>query len=376
MNQTYATPTAPNAARGFFARVWANPDGRSTTIGVGAVLVIHLLLWFVGPRLLPGGHYTLAPRTENNPMREFNIELTPEEPLLKPQPKPKDPFKFVETNPDAPENIPDKTNNFAAQNQQAAQEKPDPTGKSDRAATEGKKDFESNQIVSGRLTQPIEHMEAQPPPSALQEAERTVAPPKAEQNPLAGVEKFQGDNANGLAGSVSKKFDNAQLIPERIEGVKNAQINDGATSMQPAIDPRRPRPRPMLVKQQQVRPAILSENKIGTPNVGLSGIDAKWSEYGAYLQRMVETVQVQWERLILQMSANPSGGSTVTVKFVMNDEGAITQIISVDSTASETGKRACVSAITDRSPYGPWTDDMKAVLGTQQEMTFTFYYQQ
>jgi hypothetical protein len=30
---------------------------------------------------------------------------------------------------------------------------------------------------------------------------------------------------------------------------------------------------------------------------------------------------------------------------------------------------------TDRAPYGPWTDDMKAVLGSQQEMTFTFYYQ-
>jgi len=33
------------------------------------------------------------------------------------------------------------------------------------------------------------------------------------------------------------------------------------------------------------------------------------------------------------------------------------------------------TAITDRAPYGTWTDDMKAVLGEQQEMTFTFYYQ-
>jgi hypothetical protein len=34
-----------------------------------------------------------------------------------------------------------------------------------------------------------------------------------------------------------------------------------------------------------------------------------------------------------------------------------------------------MSAITKPAPYGPWTDDMKAVLGEQQEMTFTFYYQ-
>jgi hypothetical protein len=75
------------------------------------------------------------------------------------------------------------------------------------------------------------------------------------------------------------------------------------------------------------------------------------------------------------MSAMPAGGSTVAVKFIMNDEGKITNITHVDTSANETASRACVSAITDRSPYGPWTDDMKAVLGTQQEMTFTFYYQ-
>jgi len=37
--------------------------------------------------------------------------------------------------------------------------------------------------------------------------------------------------------------------------------------------------------------------------------------------------------------------------------------------------RACVSAITTRAPYGDWTDDMIAVLGSEQEMTFSFYYQ-
>jgi hypothetical protein len=65
----------------------------------------------------------------------------------------------------------------------------------------------------------------------------------------------------------------------------------------------------------------------------------------------------------------------VTVKFIMDDEGKIARIVNVDTTASETASRACVSGITDRSPYGPWTDDMKAVLGDRQEMTFTFYYQ-
>jgi hypothetical protein len=163
-------------------------------------------------------------------------------------------------------------------------------------------------------------------------------------------------------------------VPEKQEGAKTTHDLEGTAAM-PAIDPRRPRPRPMIVKQQQVRPAILSENKLGTTNIGPTAIDARWSNYGAYLQRMIDTVQIQWERIIIEQRANAVGGSQVSVKFVMDSEGKIAKIVKVDSTANETASRACISAITDRAPYGPWTDDMRAVLGEQQEMTFTFYYQ-
>lgn len=374
MSQSIASPTATTTLRQFCVRVWRDPDSRSTAIGLGAVVLFHLLLWLLGPRLLRFDDIALAPRPHTS-AREFNIEIAPDAFTKNPPPKPKDPSKFVETNPEAPENTPDKTNNFAAQNQQVAQEKPTPDGRSDMPATQGKKDFESNQIVSGRLAQPIEHVEAQPPPTNVPEAEQKVTPPKAEQNPLSGSEKFEGENKEGIGSSIAKRLDNARPIPEKIEGVKDAREFDGATATQPAIDPKRPRPRPQVVKQQQVRPAILAERPFGTTNIGNIAVDARWSNYGAYLQRMIDTVQIQWERLILQQSANPTVGSTVTVKFVMNDEGRIAQIINVDTTANETASRACVSAITDRAPYGPWTDDMKAMLGAQQEMTFTFYYQ-
>jgi hypothetical protein len=373
MTQTIATPSATSSLRRFCGRVWNDPESRSTAIGIAGVLLIHIFLLLVSPHVLRMDHGGVAVRP-HSPGKEYNIELTPES-FAKPVEKQPDPFKFVETNPEAPENTPDKTTNFAARNQQAAQEKPDPDGTNDRAATEGKKDFESNQIVSGRLSNPIERLEAVAPPVDVPAAETPVAPPKAEQNPLSGTGKFEGENTDGLGSNIAKRLDRAQPVPERVEGAPDAKDFSGATALQPAIDPRRPRPRPQIVQQQQVRPAILADNKFGTKNVGLTGIDARWSNYGAYLQRMVDTVQIQWERLILSMSAMPAGGSTVTVKFVMNDEGRITNIAHVDTTANETASRACVSAITDRSPYGPWTDDMKAVLGTQQEMTFTFYYQ-
>jgi hypothetical protein len=374
MSQTIATPPATNVLRRWGLRVWNDPQSRSTAIGIAGVLLIHVFLAVVSPYVLRMEHVPGTVRP-HSPGKEYNIELTPESFAKAPEKQP-DPFKFVETNPEAPENTPDKTANFAARNQQAAQEKPDPDGKNDRAATEGKKDFESNQIVSGRLVNPVERLEAvQPPSPEVPVAEAPVTPPRAEQNPLSGTEKIEGENEDGLGTNIAKRMENAQPVPEKVEGARDVKDFAGATSMTPAIDPRRPRPRPQIVQQQQVRPAILADNKFGTKNVGLTGIDAKWSNYGAYLQRMVDTVQIQWERLILQMSAMPAGGSTVAVKFIMNDEGKITNITHVDTSANETASRACVSAITDRSPYGPWTDDMKAVLGTQQEMTFTFYYQ-
>lgn len=131
-------------------------------------------------------------------------------------------------------------------------------------------------------------------------------------------------------------------------------------------------------------PSVLRPMDIGTlqkgasqaAKVGPTAIDARWSEYGPYLRRMADAVQIQWERLILRLPDRPTGGSRVLVKFVMNDQGMISKIIGVESVdVPEAAKRACVSAITHRAPYGPWTDDMKAVLGTQQEMTFTFHFQ-
>lgn len=152
-------------------------------------------------------------------------------------------------------------------------------------------------------------------------------------------------------------------------------ITVSSPAQRQSTDPRRPQPRPLLTKPVAARPAILAENKFGTQNIGAAAYDAKWSNYGEYLQRMVETIQIQWERIIIELKANPVTGSLVAVKFVINDRGSIVDTTVVESSANEAATRACVSAITAPASYGPWTDDMKAMLGSKQEMTFSFYYQ-
>lgn len=372
MNPSLASPPLATSVRGFFARAWADPESRSTIIGVAGVLVIHILLWLLAPHLLriePGSNVS---RPHASP-REFRIELAPET-FAKAPVKPAPPFKFVETNPDAPENTPDKTENFSDRNQQVAQVKPTPDGRSDRPAIDGKKDFQNTQIVSGQLSKPVEHIEALPPVE-LAPPEPIVTTSKAEQNPLTGFDKKEGETKESFGSNIAKIPEYTRPVPNRIEGAKDVPLIEGATAMQPSIDPKRPRARPQVVKQQQVRPAILAENKFGTSNIGPVAYDAKWSSYGSYLQRLIEAVQFQWERLLIEGKTYPPGGTTVSVKFVLDSEGRIARIVDVDNHSTEQGRNACISGITDRAPYGPWTDDMKAVLGDQQELTFTFYYQ-
>jgi len=367
----YLTTTSPSLSfRQAWRRMWDDRDSRSVIVGVLGMLLVHLLLFFVAPYLLrsDSGASVIRPHSSS---KEFSIELTPDM-FEKAPPKPP-PMNFVEANPNAPDNVPDKTNNFAAQNQQVAQEKPTENGKSDRPAIAGRTDVQSTQIVTGQLTQPVE---SAPAPAAPEQPEKVAqTAPKLEQIPLTGFEKTEGESESGVGSNIAKFAEGAKAVPEHVEGVKDVPLIEGATTSQPKIDPMRPRPRPQVVKQQQVRPAIFQENKFGTQNIGNIAYDAKWSNYGQYLQKMIEAVQIQWERILTESRVYPPSGTSVKVVFRMNTEGKISQIVSVDGTAGNQAEKACTSAITSRAPYGPWTDDMIAVLGDSQELTFTFYYQ-
>jgi hypothetical protein len=142
----------------------------------------------------------------------------------------------------------------------------------------------------------------------------------------------------------------------------------------PQIDPRHPRPRRTL-QQQHVRPAIFADNQFGTSNTGLIAFDAKWSKYGEYLQRMMEEIQISFDKVLDQSRIYPSPGTLVTVTFHLNSKGEITGSISHKSDLEGPHVDACMSALTLPAPYGPWSDDMIALLGNEQEMTIGFYYE-
>ena len=367
-----APPSKPVRRRSPWTRLSANPDVRSVQIAVLATIFFHLLLLWFAPRIERLiGHDDmgkLAAETDNT----FEIQLAPDE--VKPVPPP--PLKFVEANPNAPENTPDKTNNFAAQNQQVAQEKPTPDHKNDAPALKGDKDPNVTAIVTGQMADPKLSAPPAPKPAETKPEPPAEAAARKAQIPLPGVEKIEGDNPDGIGSNIAKASPNATAVPDRIEGDVNAKADKGAThGLYYTVDAAHPQQRPTLAANVvKARPSPLKNNEFGTDNIGAISYDAKWSSYGQYLQKFIDTVQVQWERILYQSNIYPTAGTKVTVVFRMNSDGKIYEIVKVEGSGGRAAQDACVSGITARDPYGPWTDDMISVLGKSQEFTFTFTY--
>ena len=361
--------TAARKRRGFSPWVSDTPEGRSVQIGVMGTLLVHLIFLLFAPRLFLSSRGHEPPRRPMN--RQFQVEFAPRPRPAPPKPRPR--MRYVEANPNAPENIPDKTDNVSDRNQQVAQEKPTPNHKSDMPKLEGRKDVPNQQIVTGNLTKPQE--ETPPVPQVVPRPAAPNAVQRREQNPLTGFEKSQGSNPDGYATNVGRKPENQQSVPDRVEGAKEGPVIANFSYGMPQIDPKHPQPRHVL--EQHVRPAVFAENKFGTSNVGVTALDSRWSNYGVYMKRLCETVQIEWDSILDETRPVVAPGNTVSVTFVLNSKGQITRVEKVDPSpgTSDAGARACASAITNRSPYGPWSDDMITVLGTEQTITFTFLYE-
>lgn len=369
-----APPSKPVRRRSRWVRLSANPDVRSVQIAVIATILVHLLLLWLAPRVESFVSHEDMSRTPTEADRAFEIQLA-ESPVEPPKPPP---LKFVEANPNAPDNVPDKTDNFAAQNQQVAQEKPSPDHKSDAPAIKGDKDPNVTAIVSGNLAKPEPASPPTPKPaeqSAKSETSEEAA--RRAQIPLPGFEKIEAASTEGIGSNIAKFTPGSKNAPEAVEGDPNAKTDQGKPhGIYYKVDPKHPQARqtlaPSIVKARQ---SPLKNNEFGTENIGAVAYNAKWSSYGEYLKKFIDTVQVQWERILYQSNIYPTEGSRVTVVFRMNSEGKISEIVKVDGSGGRAAQDACVSAITARDPYGAWSDEMMTALGKSQEFTFTFTYE-
>lgn len=122
-----------------------------------------------------------------------------------------------------------------------------------------------------------------------------------------------------------------------------------------------------------VRPAITAKDKVGTSNLGLTAANARFANYGAYLQRLMEAIQEERDRLVASSRPTPSAGTYVIVRFMLNPAGRVGRVRS-ENHSNEAGAKLAIAAVTNAAPFGQWTGDMMRVLGPEEELILTFYY--
>jgi hypothetical protein len=358
-----ARPLAPEKA----------PSDRSILIGVVGTLLFHVLLVVLSPKFAFddfSGVHTGININNTNKGQSFDFELTDpvrEEPPVQSQ--------FVETNPDAPANEPDKTNNFSNRNQQSAQlEAPKELDPEKRPSIDNAQDKIKNEtsIVTGDMSEPQAGAAARPESTQTAEMEQKEQKLRMEQVPLSGFDKTEGTAEDGIATNIAENQKPSTNADQSLEGAKEGQEAEGGLFATTAAQRAQPRARPRLTAP---RTTILTNRITGVSNIAPIGMDARWSEYGEYINELVEIVQAQWYQILRESRVSPPRGSHVVVTFKINTQGE-TDIVKVeDEGAGRHGVFSCQNAIQARQPYRKWTDQMIAVLGEEQTLTFAFYYQ-
>jgi len=348
--------------------------------GLTGTIVVHLL----GLLIIPNSLFDVEPSEIKNPYKEYEIELTdPEEP---------DPA-YTQTNPDVPDNEPDETERIAARNQQAAQETPaEELDPNQRPSTESEDTQPTDQFLSGDLSPP----QLSPPPSDSetepQEQSESVpeVPPAPPLQPLRKEIPVFGsldENDPDETGVAEQDFEETEETPTNISDKIDGEAEEGSEEEQlqspqfpmAAVNPSEsvisempsPRPRPRLPR---VAPGPIVNKAPGVSKTGSIAVNARFSEFGEYMERLIETVSMRWNTLA-EDGAKMENNSMVKLRFLLNSSGTVTDIELMETTAKAIGIYMCRSAISQGSPYAPWTEEMIQTFGDSEEITFAFYYQ-
>ena len=298
--------------------------------------------------------------------------------------------RFVEASPEAPENEPDRRDQYSYRAQQAADNSP-LSDAANKPKVDGEED--SQKILHGSLEQapPLEPGVYTPVArpgeddgvqgGKLGAPNVLVLPHLAK--PLPAPNFIQQDPASALG--PGSRVDFVGEAPEVIEApdpdapidvyrpqsmVEQTQkVGDGkggSLEAQPV-----PRARPRLAPELITGPVMRSH--ASASRRGSLAIDATFSEFGEYEQQFYAAVQTGWYQEIEFFQ--PIDTSTrVQVRFTLYADGRVDKVKAVQTNASEIATFICETAITKRSPFRPWTKEMVHVFGQQRTLDVVFHY--
>ena len=347
-----------------------NDQWRISLIALLITLILHIVLFMVLPDEL------FMKQSVDDSARDEAIELALE------QPDPKT-LQYVEVNPEAPENEPDRSNNYSFRSQQAADENPDaspddmPTVEGEEASlkiVQGAVDSsESTPLESGMYKLSEESVESQSESSDAAQPSLPILPVPDFIQQKPEVEEGPGSRL-GISGSgkqVAREDTDAPLQLYRADSA-NQQNQDSSRANDTTAESK-PLPRKRLTLPPDLVYGPLMRSKGSASRRGALAIDATFSQFGEYEQQFYAAVQAGWYQEI-DFFQPIDTSARVVVQFRIHSDGTIDEVKVLHSTASEIATLICQTALTKRSPFRPWTEEMVKVFGQERVIAVEFSY--
>ena len=302
---------------------------------------------------------------------QISWQITPEDQQLPNR------MKFLEANPDVPENPPDKTPHFSFQDQQAAQlETQDEEGEK-IPRVEGEE--ENVKIIPSSKDQ----VSNSPAPQTISLPKATSDPPSDNRLsptqsslPKSQIDQESASNGKGIKLKHNEKMGEEQRIINLSKGISQS---DNALAYSPKISYSEENPKPRT--RPKLSPDILSgplmKTRTNAPRVGTIAIECRLHPYGVYLQEMLQAIEEQWHQLArgsmryLKFDQLPP---KITYRFTLMASGSIQEMQRLDTEESGLPAELCRQAIASRVPFGEWTDRMIQDFGKSDQITISFSY--
>jgi outer membrane biosynthesis protein TonB len=252
------------------------------------------------------------------------------------------------------------------------------------------------------LTAPVKIDEARLPPKlrfaetnpAANQAVPKTAPFTSSRNQTAAQpvpEKMPTDSPLPKSAGTSEQIRLAQGKPRSIDQSQAAPAAQPAISMAPPAkvapppgpgkSAAQPAPAPVAANPDRPRASapsgtfgLLLRRPVGVSRAGSLAIDARFSNYGDYTQRMMEAIQSSWWSIIERSRFEGVSRGHVVVSFRLHRDGTVTDAKVLGSEVTRVMTLACKDAVMAPAPYDIWRADMVAMYGESDTVTINFHY--
>jgi len=295
-------------------------DQRSAAIAVAVSLGLHLLLFWVVPDTFQKVVAFVRPvEVLTAPVKIDEARLPPK-------------LRFIETNPLANQAVPKTTPFTSSRNQTVAQPVP----------------------------------EKMPTNSPLPKSEGTSEQLRIAQGKPRTIDQSQSAPATQPSISMAAP---AKATPPPGPGKSAAQPPPTAVPVPVAANPDRPR-----ASVPSGTYGLLLRRPVGVNRAGTIAIDARFSNYGDYTQRMLEAIQSSWWSIIERSRFEGVSRGNVIVRFRLHRDGTVTDAQVLGSEVTRVMTLACKDAVMAPAPYDIWRADMVAMYGESDTVTINFIY--